>query len=411
MISKISFNDLCASFDFTRNLLRKKTKAICIIFAESLDENAILSMRLDPEGHITEVLKTRNNSELKNIQSDAETIVLIPSSWSSLFELDLPKLSLTKWQTAIPYALEDKLAQNVETLSFTVHRQSKESKQALIIVTDTARLNNLIETFDAQEISFHSLTLDWFALNPEECCFSPNHLLINDLNFKGTLNPKHAAAYFQENSHAKQSWCFADSVNHVPDELKASVKISKLSFNEWIGSRIYLCSKPDLSRGLKKKNAYPNQIKTWYLRCALLLGIYMFSNTGFQIINLRLLSHQIQNLDIDLKENYQKFFPEAENTTDPRLKITQLLASTSTTEQSKLFWTFLGRLTESYAQSPFELEAFHYQNQKLNLSLLCQDFTALESIKKQLQQPPIKLMQSQAIAKKDQIIATMELHL
>ncbi len=93
--------------------------ATCFIFTEVLNEDQCLCLRLDPNGQIDAPLALRSTSEVKALQMNARTIVVLPTQSSSLHEVELPLLGERKARAALPYALEEELAQNVTTLHFS----------------------------------------------------------------------------------------------------------------------------------------------------------------------------------------------------------------------------------------------------------------------------------------------------
>ena len=90
----------------------------CFIFADSLDDNSAFCLVLDEDGNITAPLSMRTFDEIQIIQANAITTVILPTRVVTLHRLELPWLSESKARTAIPYALEEQLAQNVNTLHF-----------------------------------------------------------------------------------------------------------------------------------------------------------------------------------------------------------------------------------------------------------------------------------------------------
>ena len=90
----------------------------CFLFARQFYDEACLSLRLDKNGEIDAPLSLRSFQEFKSLQRQSRTIIVLPTERSSLFEIELPWLGERKARAAIPYALEEQLAQNVATLHF-----------------------------------------------------------------------------------------------------------------------------------------------------------------------------------------------------------------------------------------------------------------------------------------------------
>ena len=69
-----------------------------------------------------------------NLSKSAETVVLIPSHIQRIFELELPKMSRSQMQKAVPFALEEQLAEDLTSLHFALGHKQK-SKQTVGVIS------------------------------------------------------------------------------------------------------------------------------------------------------------------------------------------------------------------------------------------------------------------------------------
>ena len=78
----------------------------------------MLTVRVDMQGQIEQPLQMRTIEEIRVLQENARTIVVFPTAWCGLYQVELPLLSDSKARVAIPFALEDHIAQAVAQVHF-----------------------------------------------------------------------------------------------------------------------------------------------------------------------------------------------------------------------------------------------------------------------------------------------------
>src|SRR6187549_1816455 len=101
----------------------------CFLFVKHLDDNGCLSLKLTQEGELDSPLLQRDFGEIKALQKNSRTIVIESSDSASIHPLDLQWLPERKARIAIPYALEDKLAESIEDLHFSFDKLRYQNNQ------------------------------------------------------------------------------------------------------------------------------------------------------------------------------------------------------------------------------------------------------------------------------------------
>ncbi|WP_156812641.1 type II secretion system protein GspL [Legionella tunisiensis] len=169
--------------------------ATCFLFTQYMNDDSCLSLSLGERGQIEAPLAQRSFTDIKALQQNARTIAIAPTDFFTLHQVELPWLAERKARAAIPFALEDKLAQPVDSLHFAFDRAHYNDGHYLVVLGDKNLLTELINKFDNQGIRFDSLTLDWFALQKNEAAVTPTNILVNDAHFQGALSPELAVLY------------------------------------------------------------------------------------------------------------------------------------------------------------------------------------------------------------------------
>lgn len=380
----------------------------CFIFANHFDEEQCLCLRLDQHGQVDASLALRTISELKLLQINARTIVVLPTESSSLHEIELPWLGEHKGRAAIPYALEEQVAQPVTTLHFAFDRQHYQNNSYLVVVTDKQFLVDLIEKLDTLNLDFDMITLDWFALKENEGCVTEQGLIIHDREFKGALSGEFAVVYLSDNEESSPLLGFTDSMILPQNTIVSS--FDGLS-SVWIAQRLLQAKMMNLCQGELQHDTRQRSSKQWYRACAIMscaLVVTVFLCKG---LYLHSLSTNVLNLDKQIAVIYREFFPEATQVTSPKFRIGQLLKTGLVANDTAALGSLLDKLAQAVNGNQITVEQFHFQKQVLSVTLVSDNFAALESLQLRLQQDNVKVTQQQASSHERHVAATLELSL
>lgn len=345
----------------------------------------------------------RNFADIKTLQANSNTLIVETSSSALMLELTLPWLPERKARVAIPYALEDQLAQPVNELHFAFDKQRYQNNQYTITVIDKKRILFLIDKLDEHEIEFEAITLDWFALTDYGIICSDSILLINEDDFKGALSEELALTYLKK--HPFSSVLLFEDSTISPET--SSTKLDGLSYT-WIARQL-LKSKPlNLCQGEIQHGNTSNWIKKGYILAGALGCLWLLSLILVNAINLYSLNKQHAKLDQEISVIYHEFFPEAKQVISPRFRIGQLLEKNTSDNQSR-FWFILNQLAKATKDNGMTIEQLRFQNKTMLITIVCNDFVTLEKIENNLRILQMKVKQTQASTREQQVIATLEL--
>ena len=379
----------------------------CFVFTEQLDEEQCLCLRLDQQGQVDAPLALRPIHELKTLQQNARTMVVLPTARSSLHTIELPWLGESKARAAIPYALEEDVAQSVTTLHFAFDREHYKQNRYLVVVSDKQFLMDLIAQLDALSIDFDTITLDWFALQEDEACVTEKDLLINDNLFKGSLSGDLIPLYLSNQERSSPLLVFNDS---LPSLQNVNLTPVDSVFSVWVAQRLLLANKMNLCQGELQHGTHQHTSKQWYWASAILAGVLITSMLLFKAIYLYLLTTNIATLDTKIAVIYREFFPGAQFVVSPKFRIGQLLSTANSANSgASSLWNLLDKFAQAAKGNQFTVEQFHYQRKVLSVTLVSKDFAALEGLQLRLKQSNVKVTQVQATSHDHQVLATLEL--
>lgn len=374
----------------------------CFLFVRHLNEHGCLCLNIAETGTVNAPLMQRSFAEIRQLQQESKTIIVESTINASLLLLELPWLPERKARIAIPYALEDKVAQSVDELHFAFDKLRYRDNHYLIAVIAKQRMNEIKTVLAEQHISFDLITLDWFALEEHHTCITEELLLINSSEYKGALAGELAALYLKKHPF-NHLYSFADS--YISSE--SSDKRTEISYG-WIAQRL-LATKPlNLCQGEMQHSMRADWLKKGYMLSASLAIIWLISIVLVNAINLHSLNKKNNALDQRIAVIYREFFPEAKQVISPRFRISQLLGDQTVNSQSR-FWFLLTQLALVLKENNSTPEQIRYQNNLLTITLISPDFASLERIEEQLKTRQLQVSQTQASTRDEQVFATLEL--
>lgn len=381
----------------------RRDTSICYFFMDSRAIEQSLSIKLDKDGNIAAELATRSIEDMIALQEQAQTVVVIPTPYCSLFEVALPKLPYQKARAAIPYALDDQLSQPLSGVQVAFDRAHYQDGHYLVAVIDKTVLTGLIEQLSHFGLAFNSITLDWFALRTQESCVSSDYILVNDTAFKGALT-RDLVRFFEPPDTQ-----FMASSSDPALCSKTAVPMA-MPFQTWIAKRLQQTTPLNVCQGEFEQTYSMQRTRRWYQACLLLLGLWLVSILVVDGIQLRRLNHQLAGLDQNIATIYHAFFPNAKQIISPRFRISQQLKSGA--NQSVALWPLLGRLADAFQGDSLMIKQLRYQNQRLFVTLSGRHFSELEALQRRLKKAHVQVTQTQASSQhQTDVIATLELRL
>lgn len=375
----------------------------CFLFTKHLDENGCFCLKLSQDGSVIAPPAQRNFAEIITLQAESTTLVVETTASASILDLELPWLPERKARIAIPYALEDKLAQPLDELHFAFDKSRYQNNHYLITVIGKQRLQYLMHLFDEQNIEFEAITLDWFATGPEELIITESIMLVNNPDFKGALSGELALSYIKKHP-LDQLFLFKDSQFGTDPNQPKPDEWSYI----WIAKKL-MNSKPlNLCQGDMQHGNTSDWIKKGYLIAGALCGIWLMSLLIVNAINVYLLNKQIKKVDEQIAVIYHEFFPDAKQVISPKFRISQLLGDASADSQTH-FWFLLNQFAKAMKEEQITVENLRYQNKTLSVTVVSADFANLEAIEDKLRKLQLKVKQTQAATRDQQVVATLEL--
>jgi general secretion pathway protein L len=383
--------------------------ATCFLFTRQLDDDGCLSITLDQSGQIEAPLEKRSFESIITLQATvSRTIAVVPSELAGIQEVEFAWLGDRKARAAIPYALEEQLAQPVTSVHFAFDRAFYQNQKYLIVIFDKQGMVDLKRKFADASIKIDALTIDWFAVPSNQAFLTDKNLLVHEPAFKGALDGELIDVYMKKQPLVTQMLTFSDSLTDrkLPEELTKM----DLSADVFIAQQLMKLPFINLFQGEFHQDTRKSSTQFWYQLSGALLGLWLVSIVIFDAIQLYSLNRKHAQLDEQIAVIYKEFFPTAQHVISPKFRITELLKS-STNQGEGALWPLLDKIAPALQQKQLTIQQLRFQDQTLSITLNANDFETLENLQLMLKNEGVKVTQTQASSQDNQVIATLELNL
>jgi len=143
--------------------------------------------------------------------------------------------------------------------------------------------------------------------------------------------------------------------------------------------------------------------------------LWLLAFIGIHIGLDRMISKQSQALDQQIARVYHVFFPQSQQVVNPKIRIQQLLKQGQTGSNVQLWSLFeslstvLSQNMQASKQKKTLVQSLQFQNKSLTVTLVCNDFAALEEIEAALRKQQVHVQQLSAATEAEQVVAKLEL--
>ena len=343
---------------------------------------------------------------------------LVPTSDVLLKWVELPAKASRKALAAIPYMLEDEISGDINQQFFALGPQ-KANVQAVAVVSKD-KLKQWLAMIKDAGLVCDQLIPDVLAIPQAEHGWAllelGQQLLVRQDEWAGLQGEKdwlvqavalHARQYQKAHAEALQlnnysELQFADVSNieshSMPLELPMKVLaggVASAKFNLLQGE-------------FKRKSSRTSGWKTWRL-AAVLAGIALLTSVVDKAIEQRSIENQLAEINQQIKNEYFRAFPNAEDFRNVRVAMQAKLKALEQGGGGSSLLVMLSQLSPAFADSNIKPQSLRFDasRSELRMQVVANNFEALEQFKK-LAQAKGFVVEQGAINKKDnQVIGSL----
>ncbi len=372
---------------------------------ENLDNeesNFVKWIKLDAEGvPITRGAEARL-SQVSSVTQNTNVIILLPLEQMLLTSVNTRARKQKHLQKAVPFALEEELADDVENLHFALGTRYGENDFPVAVI-DKQILDSVIDELDEVGIYPDLITADVFGLPYREGTWTllieNERALVRTDTYQGFTIDLHNLQQMLASS-LRQAEVTPSELNvYCCDDQQVGVKKLNLPVNT---NELDDCPPGLFADGLdedacinllqtsyKKKDKKHRQFGAWKI-AAMLFGAWLALSFVSVFLDYARLSKEEKKLDAQIVQITRQTFPDMQNITadSARTKMEARLRNfidTANSQSQAGFMELLAMSGESMKQAgKVNINSLNFREGKLNLNVRSSDVQILDSIKQSL---------------------------
>lgn len=392
-----------------------------------LDTDAVSWVSADAEAEGPATLKTGSLTEAATLAQGAKVNVIVPACDVLLTSVSLPAASRRRMLSALPFALEDQLVDDVSELHFAIGQRDKSGLVSAAVVA-LSRMNHWMSRVHEAGLQPDLLLPDTLALPYVEGEWT---LLLEDAGVVLRTGQNSGLALDSDNAADMLPLLVEAAGESKPTRLYIiDARHGSETVHQWlegIPQEVTVLSEPTVTvmvgsidehqqlNLLQGEFSQREQLgKLWrpWQPAATMLGAWFVLSVISAVIQQRQLEAQAAQLHQQAQEIYKQTFPGTRRIPqDPRLAMESKLKELKSGGRSGVDFTgLLGEAANVFVTAQAtEFDHLTYRGGVLNVSLTIADLQRLDQVKQKLSEAGFVIDIQSATAKGENIEAIMQL--
>lgn len=362
-------------------------------------------------GELTGKITTGTLQELAEFAGEKNAVLLLNSQCLHISQLTLPTQNLQKMIKAVPYAIEEYIAEDVEDLHFVVAK-NKHNNKTDVVGIEKQTLQNIIDIFHELKINIETIIPDALCLAASEtdkqwAClnFNTHSYLQTDSN-SGMVYPHHLLPYLLKNKlkgediKPEKILLFCEQENNtafeniINDETinNGDIEFINIVYNTHplvVFCGLYKQALPFnlLQYGFKPKRKTSGYWHHWKL-AASLAAIWLVLHLGLSNVKLSMLEEENKITSARIEKIYKKSFPESKKIVNPRVqmeqKLKQLKSNSGNSNNGFMFLLSESFGTLSHDKKNITIQSLTYRNNRMDIGVDSVNLQSIETLNNNL---------------------------
>ncbi|MDH5409204.1 MAG: type II secretion system protein GspL [Gammaproteobacteria bacterium] len=361
------------------------------------------------------------------LANNAQIVVTIPGEDILLLDIAMPGRNLQRLRNAVPYAVEDQLVDDVDSLHFSLSQQTVEGKYTVAVI-DRENMRGWSKVLEKAGLQAHSIIPDALALPYKEKTWSvfvdEDRLLVRTGRYSGFASSAMnlellLKAAINEASNkpdvinlilqSGDERDYPESITDIPlvKETYEQETLALLACDYDQQSSINL-----LQGDYSRRENISKHVRPWYQAAALLLVwlVWQGSVNFYQGFHLQTESKALNN---QMTQLYRKTFPGSRKVVDAPAQMRQKLKELrkqSGKSQTSLQEMLAAAAPALSATDGLVLNTLRYNNGRMDLEFDVKDLQTLEALKQRLvKNSDWKVDIQSASSRKDKVETRMQI--
>jgi general secretion pathway protein L len=361
-------------------------------------------------------------TELTEKASTRKVTVLVPACDVAFKKLNVPSKSTRAIKQAVPYMLEDELAQDVDNLFFAYaqHKPVGNDANCYVAVVDDEQMQTWLSWLTEADISTRQLLPDALTLPVHNDAYSAIQLGEQFLVRQGVW----PAVTLEHNLWPllSQQWSAVEPMTianystlpEVPDNIELQPQAEELPL--FLMAKFSdTCAVNLLQDKYAKKEKSSMFWQHWRLAASFLI-VALVINFTTKLVNLYQLDNQLVALENEVSDSYQKTFAENKNKKVHMNKIKSLiqfkLRAVSGGDNSEKFFPLMNKITPAFVAvkglKPETLKYDHKHNE-IRMQASAKKYQEFELFKTTLEKAQLTVSQGSQNNQGDQIVGSFSI--
>lgn len=334
-----------------------------IIFLPADNTHSLEWVVLDDSATVKAVVTGGDFAEVKAQVADREVIAVVPAQDVLLISLSLPKMSRAKLSQAVPFALEDKLIEDVEQMHFAIAEQHANSELPVAVVSKD-NMQDWLASFAEMHIVPDVILPSVFALPFDENNWQ---VIVDDVAIVRTgvssgfacdaINLDQMLSLALNEAKPEEIVLTHVEGASVSLDLPVPVTVNVLTKDELLaemaktvvlGAGVNLLQGEFVNKKSKRMPKMSNLIKsTGYL-----FIFWLFLLLAYPVVSYVMLKRATGNVHDEIAMIYKKHFPTAKHVIAPKQRLQQKLAKVQSSLSENQFLQILSGIGVGLKKSP-----------------------------------------------------------
>lgn len=357
-------------------------------------------------GELTSRITTGTLEQAREFAAGRKTVVLLDSRCLHLNIVRLPTSNRQKMLRAVPYALEEQIAEEIEDFHFVIGKQREAGMPVAGIRRST--LEGILERFHQASMRPDAMIADalclpasadqWSVLmhegralvsfgNGMHTVVDSEHLpLLLQARLRETDTPPQRVVLFQPEGAPPLQLPQAEE--NAPETVQMTYNTHPLVV--FCGHYANALPLNLLQDAYKPKRKHSDLVMRWRLPAALAAS-WVVLYLGSAAFEHHVLEQANARLALEIEQVYKTAFPQSKRIVNPRVQMEQKLNElrTGSGAGSSDFLTLLAESVDAIsAQNDIAIESINYRNQRMNIGVTGSRLQSVESLNSALNRNP-----------------------